>query len=102
MTPPDGGWKDLTDAEIDAKFDAAYNAARLKQPPVIDAEPISSTVIPPPRIGWWRRYRANWANAPIHICLIAVGLVGIVLPYTILFGGILCLAIYDSIVANFR
>jgi hypothetical protein len=63
----------------------AWDAVRERR--IIDAEPI----------GAWAAYRARWAAAPLHVCLIAIFLGGFVLPWTILIGGLILLAVWNAI-----
>ena len=76
---------------IDFKDDGgtrSWRANRATFGRVIDVEPS----------GFWAAYCARWRKAPVHICLIAIFLGGFVLPWTILIGGIVLLAVWDRIV----
>jgi hypothetical protein len=59
-------------------------------PRTIDAQPV----------GFWAAYRARWRTAPLHICMIAIFLGGFVLPWTILIGGIVLLAVWTAITGH--
>lgn len=71
----------MTDAELDARFDKVFEAVHGKK--VIDVYTPS--------------FSQKWADAPFTHKLAVILIVGALLPWAIIVGGIVCLGIWDAI-----
>jgi len=88
----------ISDPSADFQDDggtSAWRANRATWGPVIDAEPISSRTHLPQQVRR-RGFRARWRKLTFIQAALIVLFTGGVLPWIIVFGGILCLAAWDA------